>query len=99
MTLNDAFHDLTVEQVEEALAVDATHGFPQDVFGLARLLLRTFSVLDPGCVRLDTSSAELPETDSAIELRIAGMLDLERRKASELDEAPSFVDWYGDTRH
>lgn len=99
MTLNDAFHELTIEQVEVALAADETHGFPQDVFGLARLMLRTFSILARDSVKLDGSSAELLEVDCAIEQRITGMLELERLRASQFDEDPSLADWHSDTRH
>jgi hypothetical protein len=99
MTLEDAFQDLTIEQVENALAADETHGFPQDVFGLARLMLRTFSVLARGSVTLDRSSAELLKTDRAIEQRIAGMLELERLRIGQIDEAASMVGWHSDTRH
>ena len=85
MTLKDAFHRLTIEQVERALAADATHGFPQDVFGLTRLVLRTLSALDPDCFRLDTSSAELPGIDEALDWRIAGMLELEQLRLTQFE--------------
>ena len=99
MTLNDAFHELTIEHVEEALAVDTTRGFPQDVFGLARLVLRTFSVLEPGCARPNGSSGEPLDINPTFERRIASMLDLERCKAGKFDDTESFVAWHDDTRH
>jgi hypothetical protein len=99
MTLNDAFHDLTIEQVESALAADATQGFPQDAFDLARLVLRTFSVLAPECIRLRGSSAEPLKIADAIELRIAGMMKLEQLGLSQLEKTASSVDGSSDTRH
>jgi hypothetical protein len=99
MTLNDAFRDLTIDQVEKALLADSVHGFPQDVFGLARLMRRTFTVLSPDRLGLDGFSTEPLKIDQAIEQRIAGMLELERQRACQLEELLDSPAWLRDTEY
>lgn len=99
MPLNEAFCQLTIEHVEAALAVDEAHGFPQDVFGLARLVMRTLAILAsesgfaPGSIPKGA-----PGTDAAIDERIAEMMDVEQRKHGQTDDAAA-IDQLSATRH
>jgi hypothetical protein len=80
MTVDEAFRQLTLNHVETALAADEAHGFPQDVFGLARFMMRTLAVLAPdGGI----------DSDAAIDKRIAEMMDLEQCEAEQGDDASS----------
>jgi hypothetical protein len=78
MTVDEAFRQLTLDHVETALAADEAHGFPQDVFGLARFMMRTLAVLAP-----DSGI----DSDAAIDKRIAEMMDLEQCEAEHGDDA------------
>jgi hypothetical protein len=80
MTVDEAFRQLTFDHVETALAADEAHGFPQDVFGLARFMMRTLAVLAP-----DSGI----DSDAAIDKRIAAMMDLEQSEPEQGDDASS----------
>jgi hypothetical protein len=89
MTVDEAFRQLTLEHVETTLAADEAHGFPQDVFGLARFMMRTLAVLAP-----DSGI----DSDAAIDRRIAEMIGLEQCKAEQGDDS-NFAGGPNDTRH
>lgn len=85
MNLSDAFQKVTIEQVEIALAADADHGFPEDVFGLARFLMRIISVLSPESMNPAGLSADAAVIDDAIEQRVATMVEHEQLKLSHYE--------------
>lgn len=89
MTIHQAFRSLTIEHVDRALAMDMQFGFPADALGLARLFLRTLTLLGAE-IESDTSlgADSVGHSDAAIVERLQVLLDLEERRLSQLDKGP-----------
>ncbi|RYG57627.1 MAG: hypothetical protein EON56_02065 [Alphaproteobacteria bacterium] len=99
MTLDEAFCQLTLDHIETALAADEAHGFPQDVFGLARLMLRTLALLasDSG-IASGSPFGGGPDIDASVARRVAEMMELEQHKHGQNDDE-ALIQWLSDTRH
>lgn len=93
----EAFHRLQISHIDAALCKDSGLGFPQDVIGMLRVLLRSLVLVISESDRTDVQQiAEPSQIEAAIDERLEIAVQLEQRRLAELEESTASIDWVGD---
>lgn len=87
MQITEAFYSVDASHIDRALEADPNAGFPQDVFGLLHVFLRTLAILemDASLAESDTA-APTSQLQHAVTDRLEVIVELEERRLSQLDE-------------
>ncbi len=87
MQITEAFYCVDASHIDRALEADPNEGFPQDIFGLLRVFLRTLAIMEMDSP-LAASDAEAPTSrlQHAVTDRLEVLVELEERRLSQLDE-------------
>jgi len=96
--LDDAFYDVTLEHVDQALEAEQQHGFPEDSFGLLRIFLRTLGLIAADrATATNSTPVDRGALEAAIVDRLEVLVQFEKSRLSQLEQGPSSVGGIGHT--
>jgi hypothetical protein len=90
--ITEAFYGVDASHIDRALNADLHAGFPDDVFGLLRVFLRTLAIMEgESSATIAQGPDRASELEGAIVDRLKVLVELEERRLGQLDEGPPSI--------